>query len=61
MKACLKLDHMTQLGYHGNHSNVLKWLKGIFLLKPKTKNTAQMAIVLVFNESAYTKIALYAT
>ena len=38
---------------------VLRWLKCIFLQKPDTKDTVQMAIVLVFNESANTKIALY--
>ena len=31
----------------------------MFLQKPQTKDTVQIAIVLVFNESANTKIALY--
>ena len=39
--------------------SVLRLLKVIFLQKPQTEDTAQMAIVLVFNESANTKIALY--
>ena len=39
--------------------SVLWWLKGIFLQKLQTKDTVQMAIVLVFNESAHTKIALH--
>ena len=39
--------------------NVLRWLKGLFLQKPLTKDIAQMAIFLVFNESATAKIALW--
>ena len=38
---------------------VLRWLKGIFLQKSHTKSTVQKAKVLVFNESAKNKIALY--
>ena len=53
------LDHMTHFVVHGNHLSVLRWLKNIFLQKPQTKDTVQMAIVLVFNESENTKIALY--
>ena len=37
---------------------VLRWLKTFFLQKPLTKDTAQMALFLVFNESATAKIAL---
>ena len=37
---------------------VLRWLKLFFLQKALTKNTAQMALFLVFNESATAKIAL---
>ena len=37
---------------------VLRWLKTLFLQKPLTKVTAQMALFLVFNESATDKIAL---
>ena len=37
---------------------VLRWLKGLFLQKPLTKDTAQMALLLVFTESATAKIAL---
>ena len=39
--------------------SVLRWLKDFSLQKPDTKNTVQKAKVLVFNESAKTKIALY--
>ena len=39
--------------------SVLRWLKLFFLQKPQTKDTVQMALVLVFNESSNTKIALY--
>ena len=59
LKACQKLHHMTHSRFHGNRFKCLRWLKGIFLQKPKTKDTVQMAIVLVFNESSNTKIALY--
>ena len=38
--------------------SVLRWLKRFFLQKPLTKDTAQMALFLVFNESANTKKAL---
>ena len=37
---------------------VLRWLKTLSLQKPLTKDTAQMALFLVFNESATVKIAL---
>ena len=37
---------------------VLRWLKTLFLQTPLTKDTAQMALFLVFNESANTKKAL---
>ena len=39
--------------------SVLRQLQGIFLQKPQTKDTVQMAIVLVFNESENTIILLY--
>ena len=37
---------------------VFKVAQRFFLQKPQTKDTVQMALVLVFNESANTKIAL---
>ena len=37
---------------------VLWWLKTLFLQKPLSKDTAQIALFLVFNESATAKIAL---
>ena len=43
----------------GTVLSVLRWLKGHFLQKPQTKDTVQMAIVLVFNKSSNTKIGLY--
>ena len=36
----------------------LRWLKVSFLQKPLIKDTAQMALFLVFNESATAKTAL---
>ena len=39
--------------------SVFKGLKCRFLQKPPTKDTAQMALFLVFNEGANTKIAFY--
>ena len=36
----------------------LRWLKLFFLQKPLTQDTAQMALFLVFNESATAEIAL---
>ena len=38
---------------------VLRWLKVFFMQKPLIKDTAQMALFLVINESATAKIALY--
>ena len=58
LKAYPKFDHMTHFGFHGNRLSVLRWLKSLFLQKPLTKDTAQMALFLVYNESANTKIAL---
>ena len=40
--------------------DVLRGLKTLFLQKPPTKDTAQMAIFLVFYESATAKVALCA-
>ena len=37
---------------------VLRWLKSVFLQKPLTKDTAQTALFLVFNEGENAKIAL---
>ena len=37
----------------------LRWLKTIFLEKHVIKDTVQMALILVFNESAAAKIALW--
>ena len=39
--------------------SVFKAAQRIFLQKPQSKDTQQMALVLVFNESSNTKIALY--
>ena len=55
-KACPKLDHMTNFGFHGNRFKCFKVAQMYFLQKPQTKDTVQMAIVLVFNETANTKI-----
>ena len=38
--------------------SVLSWLKGLFPTKPLTKDTEQIALFLVLNESANTEIAL---
>ena len=38
---------------------VLRWLKSLFSTKPLIKDTAQMALFLVFNGSATAKIALW--
>ena len=46
---------MTHFGFHGNRFKVAQ---KYFLQKPLTKDTAQMALFLVFNEIAITKIAL---
>ena len=59
LKACPKLDDMTYFSFHGTVSSVLRWLKGIFLQKLQTKETVQIALVLVFNESVNTKTPLY--
>ena len=37
---------------------VLRYLKTLFPTKPLTKDTAQMALFLVFNESLTAKVAL---
>ena len=58
MKACPKLDHMTHLGSMTIVLDVLRWLKVFFLQKPLTKDTAQRALILVFDKSANTLIAL---
>ena len=50
---------MTHFGFHGNCLGVFKVAQNSnFLQKPQTKDTAQMAIFLVFNENATAKIAL---
>ena len=49
---------MTHFGFHGNNFTILRWLKTIFLQKPDSKETAQLALILVFNENATAKIAL---
>ena len=49
---------MTTLVSMATDLGVLRWLKTLFLQKPLTKVTAQMALFLVFNESAKTKTAL---
>ena len=53
------LDHMTDFGFMATGLSLIRWLKAILLQKPHTKNTAQRAIVLVFNERTNAKIALY--
>ena len=59
LKACPKLHHVTHFGFHDNSFRCfLRWLKTLFLQKPLTKVTAQMALFLVFNESATDKMAL---
>ena len=50
---------MTHFGFHGNHLSVYGGSTVFFLQKPQTKDTVQMAIVLVLNESSNNKIALY--
>ena len=37
--------------------SVLRWLKSLFIQKPQTKDTVQMALFLVFNENASAKLA----
>ena len=49
---------MTNIGFHGNRFRGFKVAQSIFSTKPLTKDTAQVALLLVFNESANTKIAL---
>ena len=58
LKACPKLNHMTHFGFHGNCLSVFKGPQKSFSKKALTKDTAQMALFLVFIESANTKIAL---
>ena len=48
---------MTNIGFHGNRFRGFKVAQSIFSTKPLTKDTAQVALLLVFNESANTKIA----
>ena len=43
LKACPKIDHRTDFGFHGNRLGVLKVTQKSFLQKPPTENTAQMA------------------
>ena len=50
---------MTNFGFHGNCFRCFKGGSEFFFLqKPLTKDTAQMALLLVLNESATAKIAL---
>ena len=50
---------MTHFGFHGNrYGRVFKVAQIFFLQKLLTKDTAQIALPLVFNESANTKITL---
>ena len=52
LKACPKLDQMTQFGFHGYRFKCFYGgSKVFFLQKLQTKDTIQMAIVLAFNES----------
>ena len=61
LKARPKLDHMTHFGFHGNRFRCFKVAQNSFFLqKPPTQDTAQMAIFLVFYESATAKVALCA-
>ena len=59
LKACPKLAQMTHFRFHGNRLTCFKVAQSSFSTKPQTKDIAQMAIVLVFHESANTKIDLY--
>ena len=57
LKACPKFDHMTQFGFHGNRVWCIFKVAQIFIsTKPLTKDTAQIALFLVFNESKNAKI-----
>ena len=50
---------MTHFGFYGTVLGGFKVAQiSIFLQKPLTTDTAQVALFLVFNESAVTKIAL---
>ena len=50
---------MTRFRFHGNCFRCCKGgSKHFFLQKPLTKDTAQIALFLVFNESVTAKIAL---
>ena len=59
LKACPKLDHTTHFSFHGNCFRCFKVAQNSFVQKPLTKDTAQMALFLVLNESATAKIALW--
>ena len=51
---------MTHFGFNGNHLKCFKVVQMYFVLqKPQTKDTVQMEVVLVINETANTKTALY--
>ena len=50
---------MTHFDFHGNYLGRFKVAQNSFLQKPLTKDTAQMALFLVFNESVTAKIALF--
>ena len=49
---------MTHFGFHGNRLRCFKVAQKYFSQKPLTKNTAQMALFFVFNESETAKTAL---
>ena len=59
LKACPKLDHITHFGFHGNHVKcAFKVAQTSFPQKPLTKDTAQIALFLVFHEGSNAKIDL---
>ena len=60
MKACPKLDHMTDFGFLVNRFRcLLGGSKAFSLQKPLIKDTVQMALILELNESQTAKIALW--
>ena len=50
---------MTHFGFHDNRLSVLRWLKGISSTSTSNQRYCTNGKVLVFKESANTKIALY--
>ena len=51
---------MTHFGFHGNCFRCFQVAQNFFQQKPLFKDTAQMALFLVFNESVNTETALCA-